>query len=83
MKKGFILLDRDGTIILEKNYLSNPADLKLLPGVANTLKQFRKLRLGLLIITNQSGIGRKYFDLGTLVQIHQRLTEALLIQEIG
>ncbi len=77
-KKRYVLLDRDGTIIVEKNYLSNPDDIKFLPGVIDALKKLRKLGLGLLIITNQSGIGRKYFDLATLEKIHQKLTDLLL-----
>lgn len=78
MKKRFILLDRDGTIIVEKNYLSNPKHLELIPGVTDALKEFKKMGLGLLIITNQSGVGRKYFDLTTLEKIHQKLTNLLL-----
>jgi len=82
MKKRVVLLDRDGTIIVEKNYLSNPDNIELLPGAADALKKLKKMGLGLVIITNQSGVGRKYFDLGTLEQIHQRLTELLLKQDV-
>lgn len=77
-KKRFVLLDRDGTIIVEKNYLSNPDHIELLPGASNALKEFMKLGLGLIIITNQSGIGRKYFDVSTLNSIHQKLVHLLL-----
>lgn len=77
-KRRFVLLDRDGTVIFERNYLSNPDHIELLPGVSDALKEFKKLGLGLLIITNQSGIGRKYFDLSTLEKIHQKLTNLLL-----
>lgn len=78
MKKIFVLLDRDGTIIVEKKYLSNPDHIELLPGVPDALKELKKLGLGLLIITNQSGIGRKYLDLEVLSRIHQTLTDLLL-----
>lgn len=77
-KRRFVLLDRDGTIIVKKNYLSNPNHVELLPGVSTALKELQNLGLGLLIITNQSGIGRKYFDLATLEKIHQKLTYLLL-----
>ncbi|TSC88523.1 MAG: histidinol phosphatase and related phosphatase [Microgenomates group bacterium Gr01-1014_7] len=77
-KKRFVLLDRDGTIIVEKNYLSNPDHIELVPGAADVLKKLKKVGLGLVIITNQSGIGRKYFDLATLRKIHQKLTDLLL-----
>jgi D-glycero-D-manno-heptose 1,7-bisphosphate phosphatase len=77
-KKRFVILDRDGTIIIEKNYLSNPEHVKLIPGAANALKEIKKLGFGLLVITNQSGVGRKYFDLDTLSKIHKRLIDLLL-----
>lgn len=77
-KKRFVLLDRDGTIIVEKNYLSHPDQIELLPGASDALKEFRKLGLGLVIITNQSGIGRNYFNLAILEKIHQKLTNLLL-----
>ncbi len=77
-KKRYVLLDRDGTIIAEKNYLSDPDGIEILPGVLDGLKNLQKLGLGLLIITNQSGIGRKYFNLATLEKIHQKLIDLLL-----
>lgn len=77
-KKRFVLLDRDGTVILEKNYLSNPEHIEFLPGALDALKRLKRLGLGLLIITNQAGIGRKYFDLDALSKIHQKLISMLL-----
>ena len=82
MKRKFVLLDRDGTVIFERNYLSNPDHIELLPGASDALKKIKKLGLGLLIITNQSGIGRKYFDLSTLEKIHQKLTNLLLKEDV-
>lgn len=78
MKKRFVLLDRDGTVIIEKNYLSHPDQVELTPGAANVLKKLKEMGLGLAIITNQSGLGRKYFDLTTLEKIHLKLTDLLL-----
>lgn len=78
MKKGFVLLDRDGTVIVEKHYLSDPNQVELISGVANILKILKEMGFGLAIITNQSGIGRKYFDLITLEKIHSKLNELLL-----
>ncbi len=76
-KKRFVLLDRDGTIVIEKNYLSNPEEVELIPGAAEALKRLRQMGLGLVIITNQSGIGRGYFDLVTLEKIHKKVTDLL------
>ncbi len=80
--KRFVVLDRDGTINIEREYLSDPDQLELLPGVVNGLRHFRKLGLGLVVITNQSGIGRGYFDQTRLDQIHQRLIDLLFSEGI-
>lgn len=80
LKKRFVLLDRDGTIIVEKNYLSDPQHVELIPGVATAMKELKKIGLGLVVVTNQAGIGRGYFNLAILSKIHDRLTE-LLAQE--
>lgn len=80
--KRFVLIDRDGTINVEKHYLSDPDQLELIPGVADGLRLLRDLGLGIAIITNQSGIARGYFDHGTLDRIHDRLREILAAEGI-
>ncbi|MFN0056344.1 MAG: D-glycero-alpha-D-manno-heptose-1,7-bisphosphate 7-phosphatase [Planctomycetales bacterium] len=75
--RRFVLLDRDGTINVERHYLSQPGQLSLLPGAAAGLRAMRELGLGLVVVTNQSGVGRGYFDLGRLTAIHERLHELL------
>ena len=77
MKKRFVLLDRDGTIITERNYLAHPDEVKLIPGAAKALKKLSDLGFGLLVITNQAGVRRGYFDLKTLKLIHDKLTQLL------
>ncbi|NLC70792.1 MAG: HAD family hydrolase [Desulfuromonadaceae bacterium] len=80
-KRLFAVLDRDGTIIVERNYLSDPDQIELLPGAARGLRQLMALGLGLLVVTNQSGIGRGFFDFSDLEGIHRRFRE--LLQEKG
>ncbi len=75
--RRFVVLDRDGTIIVERGYLADPDLVQLIPGVAAGLRKLRKLGLGLAVITNQSAIGRNYFDAARLEQIHGRLAELL------
>ena len=53
-----IIIDRDGTLIKDKHYLSNPDEIELLPGVVSALRQLNQLGAKLYIVTNQSGIGR-------------------------
>lgn len=55
-----IILDRDGTLIEDKDYAYKIEDFELLPGVIEGLKILQKNFL-LFIVTNQSGIGRGYY----------------------
>jgi D-glycero-D-manno-heptose 1,7-bisphosphate phosphatase len=71
--KRFVLIDRDGTINVEKHYLSDPDQLELYPGAAAAIRKLNKLDLGVAVVTNQSGIARGYFDMARLEEIHTRL----------
>jgi D-glycero-D-manno-heptose 1,7-bisphosphate phosphatase len=71
------LLDRDGTLIVERHYLSHPEQVELLPGTAAGLRHLRELGFRLVVVTNQSGLSRGYFDEATLATIHARLTDLL------
>ena len=53
-----VFLDRDGTLIREEEYLADPADVALLPGVSEALKLLREAGFVLVVVTNQSGIAR-------------------------
>jgi D-glycero-D-manno-heptose 1,7-bisphosphate phosphatase len=75
--RRFVLLDRDGTINVERRYLSDPGQLALLPGAAPGLRALRELGLGLVVVTNQSGIARGLFDESRLNAIHDKLHELL------
>ena len=81
-RRRFVVLDRDGTIIVERHYLSDPGQVELIPGVAAGLRQLRELGLGLVMITNQSAISRGVFDEARLGLIHQRLRELLAAEGI-
>jgi D-glycero-D-manno-heptose 1,7-bisphosphate phosphatase len=78
--RRFVLLDRDGTIIIERDYLSDPQQVELIPGASEALRRLRQLRLGLAVVTNQSGVGRGYFDAARVNLVHKRL-DALLAAE--
>jgi len=80
--RPLVLLDRDGTINVEVDYLSDPAQLQLLPGVSQGLKLLRQAGIPLAIVTNQSGVGRGFFTEETLAKIHDRLEKMLADQNI-
>ena len=75
-----VFLDRDGTVIAEKHYLRDPAGVELLPGAAAGLRRLRDLGYRLVILTNQSGVGRGYFRQEDVDAVHARLG-ALLADE--
>lgn len=75
--RRFVLIDRDGTVNVEKHYLSDPDQLQLIDGVGAALRRLSQAGFGIAIITNQSGIARGYFNLERLDQIHARLTQML------
>ena len=76
-KRRFVVLDRDGVIIVERQYLSEPRQVELIPGAASGLRQLSEMGLGLVVITNQSAVGRGFFDQARLDLIHRRLRELL------
>lgn len=73
----FVLLDRDGTIIVERVYLSDPNQVELISGASEALRRLRAVDLGLVVVTNQSGVGRGYFDTGVVDSVHQRMLTLL------
>ncbi|HEY1206038.1 MAG: HAD family hydrolase [Bryobacteraceae bacterium] len=75
--RRFVLLDRDGTINVEKEYLSSAEGLELLPNAVAGLRAMRDLGLGLVVLTNQSGIGRGYFGAEAVAGIHRALAGLL------
>ena len=68
-----IFLDRDGTLIEEKNYLHRPEDVVVLPGAPAALKRLQDAGFRLFIVSNQSGVGRGYFTLADVERVNQRL----------
>jgi D-glycero-D-manno-heptose 1,7-bisphosphate phosphatase len=70
-----VVLDRDGTIVIDREYLSDPAGLEFMPGAAEGLRELHELGYRLVIATNQSGVGRGMYSLDRLHEIHGRLTD--------
>lgn len=77
MKKA-VFLDRDGTIIVDKNYLQKTEDIEYFPDTFAALSLMQKKGYDLFIITNQSGIGRALFSEKVVDQIHQKIQERMI-----
>jgi histidinol-phosphate phosphatase family protein len=70
-------LDRDGTLLKETPYLSNPHDAELLPGVGEGLAELQRVGYRLVIVTNQQGIGLGYFSVNEFIAVNTMLFRLL------
>ena len=77
MSRPAVFLDRDGTINVDKNYLSDPSQLELIPGAIQALRRLADAGYLLFIVTNQSGIGRGYYTLQDMHRVNDRLSQDL------
>lgn len=75
-----LFLDRDGTLIEDPGYNADPDRVRLFPGVAGSLKAFRAVGYALVVVTNQSGIGRGLYSWHDYDAVARRL-DALLAAE--
>ncbi|MDR1528038.1 MAG: HAD-IIIA family hydrolase [Puniceicoccales bacterium] len=72
-----IFLDRDGTIIADKNYLKDPNGVELLPGVKDAISDLKSARCMLFLFSNQSGIGRGIISMDDVSRCNLRMMELL------
>lgn len=72
-----IFLDRDGTIIKEKEYLCDPAHVEIYPAAFASLKRLADAGFTLFMVTNQSGVGRGYFTMADVDQVNARVIQEL------
>jgi len=76
-----VFLDRDGTIILDKNYLSDPSQVELCLNAKDAIEKFLKANIKIFLFTNQSGIYRKYFTLEDVLKCNEKMFELLEIKK--
>ncbi len=75
--KPAVFLDRDGTLIAEKNYLCRPEDVEIFPGTGAALKRLQDAGFMLFMVSNQSGVGRGYFTLADVDRVNEHLGREL------
>lgn len=73
-----VFLDRDGTLMEEVGYCSDPAQVKVYAGAAYALRRLKQAGLLLFIITNQSGIGR-----GIMTETQYHAVQDELVRQLG
>ncbi|MDR3275151.1 MAG: HAD family hydrolase [Endomicrobium sp.] len=72
IKKPAVFLDKDGTIIFDKNYLKSPAQVKLYSYAAESINKLRAAGFKIIVVTNQSGIRRGMFTEKDLQDINEK-----------
>ncbi len=72
-----VFVDRDGTLNVNIDYLSDPAGYQLYPGVAQGLRLLREGGFLIVVITNQSGVARGYFPESLVEEVHRKMVELL------
>lgn len=75
--KSAVFLDRDGTINEETNYLSKPSDFKFIKGVPEAIKIFHEKNFLVIVITNQAGVAKGYFDEESVNILHRYVNDKL------
>ena len=70
-----IFLDRDGTIIEEKEYLYRADEVVILSGAPGALRKLHNAGFKLFIVSNQSGVGRGYFTLADVENVNARIAD--------
>jgi D-glycero-D-manno-heptose 1,7-bisphosphate phosphatase len=70
-----VFLDRDGTLIEEREYLSDPENVAPFAAAPEALLSLQKAGFKLFVVSNQSGVGRGYFTMKDVEHVHDRMTE--------
>jgi D-glycero-D-manno-heptose 1,7-bisphosphate phosphatase len=70
-----VFLDRDGTLIEEKGYLSDPENVTPFAGAAEALLSLQTAGFKLLVVSNQSGVGRGFFTMKEVDRVHDRMRQ--------
>jgi D-glycero-D-manno-heptose 1,7-bisphosphate phosphatase len=81
-KNKALFLDRDGTINLEKNYVFRIEDFEFTPGIFELIKNYQNKGFLLFVITNQSGLARKYYTETDFFRLNNWMIRQFLKQGI-
>jgi D-glycero-D-manno-heptose 1,7-bisphosphate phosphatase len=76
-RRAAVFVDRDGTLVVERGYLSDPRDIELLPGALRAISTLNAAGFPVVVISNQSGVGRGLFPLSRVHDAMARMRGAL------
>ncbi|MFH1491003.1 MAG: HAD family hydrolase [Pseudomonadota bacterium] len=77
MKRPAVFMDRDGTINEQMGYINHVSRFKILPGVGDAIKRLNESDYLAVVVSNQSGVGRGYFPIDLVYEVHACLETAL------
>ena len=81
MRKA-LFLDRDGVINIEKHYLHKIEDFEFSPGIIEVMRQYQQEGYALVVVTNQSGIGRGYYTEEAFWKLTEWMKQTLAAQGV-
>ena len=76
-KRRAVFLDRDGTINVEKDYLHKVEDFEFIPGAPEAIKKLKDAGFLVIVVSNQSGVARGYFDGDAVTLLHEHIQDEL------
>ena len=72
-----VFLDRDGTISEDVGYLNDVQQFRMFPFAAEAIRKLNDANLPVIVVTNQSGVGRGFFTESTVHTVHEEMTQQL------
>jgi histidinol-phosphate phosphatase family protein len=72
-----VLLDRDGTIIVDHGYVGSVDRVELIPGAAEAIARFNRAEVPVAVLTNQAGVARGFYGIEDVERVHQFITDQL------
>lgn len=72
-----ILLDRDGTIIVDRGYVGSVDRIEFIEGAPEAIAQFNRASIPVAVVTNQAGVARGLYSIADVAQVHQHIVKRL------
>jgi len=77
LSRPAVFLDRDGTISEDVGYLNDVSQFRMFPFAAGAIQRLNDANLPVIVVTNQSGVGRGFFDEASVHAVHEEMTQQL------
>jgi D-glycero-D-manno-heptose 1,7-bisphosphate phosphatase len=78
-----IFIDRDGTLIVDKDYLHKPEEVEFINGAIPALKRAADAGFEIVMVTNQSGVGRGFFTMDDVQAVHEHIAQIMSAEQVS